>query len=86
MDIYKKLGIGTKEPEYTSDEIGVGVHQGSAQSTLLFVVVMQETTREARSEGLWDLLYADDLVITAESEEDAVRKFGAWTKEWKLGD
>ena len=34
----------------TSDEfgIGVGVHQGSALSPLLFVVVMQEATRETR--------------------------------------
>ena len=72
----------------TSNEFGIGVvvHQGSSLSPLLFVVVMQEATREARGEGLWDLLYADDLVITAESEEDAVRKFGAWTKEWKQGD
>ena len=42
---------------------------------------MQEATREARGEGLWDLLYADDLVITAESEEEAVRKIGVWKRE-----
>ena len=42
---------------------------------------MQEATREARGEGLWDLLYSDDLVITAESEEEAVKKFGAWKRE-----
>ena len=43
--------------------IEVGVRQGSALSPLLFVVVMQKATREARGEGLWDLLYTDDLVI-----------------------
>ena len=32
-------------------------------------------------EGLWDLLYGDDLVITGESEEEAVRKFGVWRRE-----
>ena len=44
---------------------------------------MQEATREARrrGEGLWDLLYKDDLVITTESEEEAVRKFGTWKRE-----
>ena len=41
---------------------------------------MQEATREERGEGLWDL-YADDLVITAESEEKAVREFGVWKRE-----
>ena len=43
----------------------MGVNQGSAlisRSPLLFVVVMQEATREATGEGLWDLLYADDVV------------------------
>ena len=46
-----------------SDEFGIedGVHQlGSALSPLLFMVVMQEATRAARGEGLWDLLYNDD--------------------------
>ena len=61
--------------------IGVGVHQGSALRPLLFVVVMQEATKVARDKGLWDLLYADDLVIIAESEEEAVRKFGVWKRE-----
>ena len=28
------------------------------------VEVMQEATREARGEGLWDMLYANDLVMT----------------------
>ena len=51
----------------------MGVHQGSALNPLLFVVVIQEATREARGEGLWDLLHADDLMITAKSEEEAVR-------------
>ena len=41
----------------TSDEIGIGVgiHQRSAQSPLLFLLVMQEATRAARGEELWDL-------------------------------
>ena len=60
----------------TSDEfrIGMGVHQGAALSPLLLVMVMQDATREKRGEGLWDLLYVDDLAITAESAEEAVRK------------
>ena len=62
----------------------MGAHQGSALSPCYFVVVMQEATREAinlRGERLWDLLYADDLVIAGESEEEAVRKFGVWKRD-----
>ena len=45
------------------------------------MVVIQQVTREVRGEGLWDLLYTNDLVITAESEKEAVRKFSVWKKE-----
>ena len=45
------------------------------------MVVMQEATKAARGEDIWNLLYADDLVITAESEEEAVRKFSLWKRE-----
>ena len=78
MALYSNARSRIRTIASTSDafRIGVGVHQGSALSPLLFVVVMQEVTRDARGEGLWDLLYADDLVITAESEDEAVRKFG----------
>ena len=59
-------------------KVGVGVHQGSVLSPLLFAVVMDVVTREAR-EGLpWELLYADDLVLTAPSKEDLQRKVKAW--------
>ena len=81
MALYSNARSRIRTLAGTSDEFGkaVGVHQGSALSPLLFVVVMQsEATRESRGEGLWDLLYADDLVITSESEEEAVRKFGVW--------
>ena len=49
--------------------IEVGVHQGSVLSPLLFIVVMEEATKECRVGDPWELLYADDLVLTAESRE-----------------
>lgn len=48
-------------------------HQRSGLSSLLFVVVMEEVTQEKRR-GLWEL-YVDDVVISAESEEDAMDRF-----------
>ena len=47
-------------------KIRVGVHQGSALSPLLFIAVMEETTKECRGEGLFELLYADDLGLARE--------------------
>jgi len=48
-------------------EVEVGMHQGSALSPLLFVMVMEAVSRGALP---WELLYADDLVVMAESEEE----------------
>ena len=44
-------------------EIKVGMHQGSALSPLLFVIVMEAISREFRVALPWELLYADDLVV-----------------------
>ena len=48
----------------------MGVHQRSTLSPLLFITVMEEATKLARGDGLWELLSADDLVLTAESKEE----------------
>jgi len=52
--------------------VKVGMHQGSALSPLLFVIVMVALSREFRVALPWELLYADDLVVTAETEEDLI--------------
>jgi len=45
------------------------MHQGSALSPLLFVIVMEAISREYRDALSWELLYADDMVVIAENEE-----------------
>ena len=47
----------------------VGLHQGSVLSLLLFVIVMEMISRELRAGLPLELLYADDLILMAESEE-----------------
>ena len=41
-------------------EIKVGVHQGSALSPLIFILVMEEAMRECKKGASWERLYADD--------------------------
>ena len=58
----------------------VGVHQGSELSPLLFIIVLEALSREFRSGVPWEDLYADDLVIIAESLEECVRRLLTWKK------
>jgi len=59
-------------------EVKVGMHQGSTLSPLLFVIVIEATSREFRVALPWELLYADDLVVIAESEQDLIKRFNEW--------
>jgi len=55
-------------------EVKVSMHQGSAFSPLLFVIVMEVLSREFRVALPWQLFYADDLVMTAETEDDLIKR------------
>src|SRR4029077_17641644 len=55
-------------------EVGVGVHQGSVLSPLLFISLMEALSRNFRRGLPWELLYADDLVILADSEKELLER------------
>jgi len=58
-------------------EVKVGMHQGSALSPLLLVIVMEAISREFRLALPWELLYADNLVVIAETE-DLIQFLNEW--------
>ena len=58
--------------------VGVGVHQGSVLSPLLFILVLEALSQEFRTGVPWELLYADDLIIIADSEEKLVERIRIW--------
>ena len=59
-------------------EVNVGKHQGSGLSPLLFVIVMEAISREFRVALPWELLYADDLALIAETEEELIKRLNEW--------
>ena len=63
-----------------------GVHQGSVLSPLLFNIVLEALSREFR-EGLpWELLYADDLALMAETKEKLLKRLRVGRMEWRGKD
>ena len=61
--------------------VRVGVHQGSVLSPLLFIIVLEALSMELRVGLPMELLYADDLVLLAETEESLLVKL----RNWKIG-
>ena len=56
----------------------IRLHQGSVLSSLLFVIVMEIISTELRAGLPVELLYADDLILMAESEESLRDKIVKW--------
>ena len=65
--------------EYSEEfEVGVGVHQGSVLSPLLFIIVLEALSRDFRVGVPWELFFANDLVIIATSLEQCVERVKVW--------
>ena len=48
--------------------VRVVVHQGLVLSPFLFIIVLEALSKKCRKELPYELMYADDLVLIAESE------------------
>ena len=59
-------------------DVGVGVHQGSVLSPFLFSIVLDVLSEDGRKGALYELLYADDLVLTAETMKELEAQFIRW--------
>ena len=76
QSMYKDVRSRVRVGSGYSEEFGVkvGVHQGSVPSPLLFIIVLEALSREFRTGCPWELLCADDLMISAESMEELLVK------------
>ena len=78
-DVRSRVRVGDGHSEEFG--VGVGVHQGSVLSPLLFIIVLEALSREFLTGCPWELLYADDLMISAESMEELLVKVQTWKTE-----
>ena len=76
QEMYKNVRSRVLVGEGLSEEfeVKVNVRQGSVPSPLLFIIVVEALSREFRAGVPWEDLYADDLVIIADSLEECLRK------------
>ena len=70
--------VRMKGEESKEFEVKVGVHQGSVLSPLLFTIVLEALSRQFRNGLPWELFYADDLVLLAESREILMERISVW--------
>ena len=63
----------------TSDfSIIIGLHQGSALISFLFVIVIDELTRAIQDEIPWCMLFADDIILIDETRVRVNTKLEYW--------
>ena len=80
-----RVKAGPKAQTGREFEVAVGVHQGSVLSPLLFVVVMDELTRQTRTGIPWELLFADDLALLAKTREALSLRLKSWKSALEAG-
>ena len=54
--------------------VRVGVHRGSVLCPLLFILVLEALSHEFLTGVPWELLYTDDLVLIADTQEECYSK------------
>ena len=75
-DAKTRVRVGS---EYSEEfKIKIGVHQRSVLSPLLFPIVVDVITKDARRGVVNELLYADDFVFMSETMEDVKERFWKW--------
>ena len=72
QDMYRgtKTRVKTRCGRTEYFEVKVGLHQGSALSPLLFIIIMDVLAEEARTKPTWAMLFADDLVLVSKTAEE----------------
>ena len=68
-DMYDRATTTVRSAAGLTEEfkVGVGLHQGSALSPFFFAVIMDKLMEDIRRDAPWDMLFADDIVLSRQN-------------------
>ena len=78
QDMYQicKTAVRSAAGESNSFGVEVGLHQGSALSAYLFLLLMDVLTEDVRKDVPGSMMFADDIVLCGDDETDMTAMTG----------
>ena len=61
-------------------KVRVSLHQGLVLSPFLIAIIMDVLMKDMRKEALWDMMFADDIVLCREDKEELEVSLERWRK------
>ena len=59
-------------------KVSAGLHQGSALSPFLFIIIMDKLTEDIRKDAPWDMLFADKIVLPRQNHGELKDDLEIW--------
>ena len=66
-------------------KVDVGLHQRSALSSFLFAIIMDKLTGDIRKDAPWDMLFADDIVLSRQNCRELEDDLEMWRNALERG-
>ncbi|XP_045764478.1 uncharacterized protein LOC123866821, partial [Maniola jurtina] len=81
--MYRRASTRVRSEAGVTDKfnVEVGLHQGSALSPYLFVLVMDALTSNIQEQAPWCMLFADDIVLVGEDAADVQSRLRRWQEK-----
>ena len=64
-------------------KVGVGLHQGSVIRPFLFAIIIDKLTEDIRKDALWDMLFADSIVLSRQNHRKLEEDLEIWKNALK---